>query len=105
MNERERHQIANILSEAVAGMRILEADAYIDEARRILWSAQFSGEKLSEVKDAPVNEPPWRMALALAGQPLDIATQILESSRLAMWLSCFPDATPNLFAVETETIQ
>ena len=107
MDERERRQIENILSEAVEGLHILKADAAIDEARRLLWLAQFKGKKISEIKDAPVNEPPWRMALALAGKPLDIATQILEGGRLAIWLSCFPDANPDLFdcSAEQGTIQ
>ncbi|MFO1153571.1 MAG: hypothetical protein U1E42_07875 [Rhodospirillales bacterium] len=93
MTEQELNELTGLVYQSVTGLSLAEADVALDEARRTLWGTTFSGRPIPDAWEGPSPA----IARALVHLPLDLAAQVLEETRLSIWLEGFPNARPNLF--------
>ncbi|MFO1128497.1 MAG: hypothetical protein U1E66_08740 [Rhodospirillales bacterium] len=93
MTEQEVDELTGFAYQSVTGLNLVEADRVLDDARLMLWGSAFSGRPIPDEWEGP----PPTIARALAHLSLDLAAQVLEQTRLAIWLEGFPNARPNLF--------
>ena len=101
MNQRDFDQKLHRVADLLTGLSIWDADAALDQGKRLLWGCQFGGKKLSDLEFSPEtlpeSDPSVRIAKELSGHALDKISEVIEHVRMSAWLIAFPNATPDIF--------
>jgi hypothetical protein len=83
------------LDSQLAGQTLRAADEILDDARRVLWFAAFSGRKVAALrKPGASGSIAAEIAARLDDMPLSAAMEIIERHRRSLWESCLPGHRP-----------
>lgn len=74
----------------LAGMGLIEADAALDDVRRLVWTFGFSGEAIDLADGGFLDNPKQREIVAiLAGLPVALCEMAILAARANIWASSY----------------
>lgn len=83
------------LKAQLAKRTLRESDEILDDARRVLWLAAFSGRKVAALrKPGTPGSIAADIAARLGGMQLSAAMELLEDYRVMLWQYYFPNHRP-----------